>query len=265
MTFQQLADELITMYGPLASSVHQCYTIHNPLKTDQPMIYWENVRIFLHELHTILYTRDQKHNIEIIPTDAYFFLCKMCVDRSFTVADLINIRNDRTVKFNKNIANDLSHNVLPQYITARRQFDYTGIAPMPCPGPVSAPPMQPMPMPIMPMMPMQHMSMMHPMMQMQMPPMHPMMQIPSMQPVTHASTTDTNSIRTRPRILRRIDAAKPFLKDIKDIKRDITVPIHNLKDEFPLDFYAMHRCDADASVPEITSVPNRPPPPPPLP
>lgn len=253
-TFQQLADELTSVYGPMATSVCQCYVTHNPLKTDKPEIYWENVRIFLHELHTILYTQDNKLNIEVIATEAYFFLCKMCVDRSFTVSDLIDIRNDRTVKHNKNIANDLSHNVLPQYITMRRQFDYQGIIPSLSPGMVAMPPMQPM---------MGHM----PYMQypgMGMPPQMPMsmsMPIPVPNPVPPAPAQGTGIIRTRPRILRRINALPLKKQETDGANREVTIPIHNLKDGLPLDFYTVHRCDTDGTMPQVTPVPNHPPPP----
>lgn len=282
-TFQQLADELTALYGPMATSVFRCYSTHNPLRTDRPEIYWENIRIFLHELHTILYTRDNKLNIEVIPTEAYFFLCKMCVDRSFTVANLIDIRNDRTVKHNKNIANDLSHNVLPQYITMRRQFDYHGLAPQAQPGTVATPPMPPMHnMMSMPQMqpyhtpPMMGMPGMSNMPYMGMPSMSnmPYIGMPSMPympymphmgmpgPVqqTQSIRQAAETIRIRPRILRRRDASD-WKKGKGELDREVTIPLHNLQDSMPLDFYTVHRCDTNGAIPQVTPVPNRPPPP----
>ena len=53
----------------------------------------------------------------------------MCVDMSFDIRDLINIRNDNTEKYCKVIANKISHLVLPFYIlnlqSQLKQEDYS--------------------------------------------------------------------------------------------------------------------------------------------
>ena len=124
-TFQHLAHDLCQVYGHIANDIFLSYTNINPLRFKDNVSadsYWENVRIFLDEMHKILYTKEHKLSISSIRTEAYYFLCKMCIDRSFSVKELIDIRNVRSVKYNKDIANDISHISLPSYITYLRQI-----------------------------------------------------------------------------------------------------------------------------------------------
>ena len=120
--------KLHTVYGArLPDDIYKYYCETNPLRinlesnsdsdSNNLNLYWECVSRFLSNLHDVLL--DPKHELSInnIMTENYYFLAKVCVDRSFAIGDLIKIRNDRKVKHNKNLANLLSHHVLPFYIT----------------------------------------------------------------------------------------------------------------------------------------------------
>ncbi len=121
-TVDQLASELNDVYGSVAGNIFHYYRSINPLTRIEPKVYWENVRVFLDELHQVLYRKDHTHSVDKINTENYYFLCKMCVDRSFAIYDIISIRNDRDQQSCKLLANEIAHNVLPLYILYLRQI-----------------------------------------------------------------------------------------------------------------------------------------------
>lgn len=140
-TFEQLSTELNSLYGPVADGVYKCYTSADPLAKGNTAEYWENVRLFLDELHRVLFLRDHTHCVEKLCTENYYFLTKLCVDRSFSLPDLITVRNDRKKQHCKILANDISHNVLPLYILYLKQDNGRKHTVTDCtPGPVRAPP-----------------------------------------------------------------------------------------------------------------------------
>ena len=97
----------------LAQDVYDIYVRINPLsKTD----YWTNVTKFMTNLHETIYNHGHEMHFNKIAVDQYYFLVKMCVDFSFTVPDIITIRNKTDMKACKLIANDIAHNLLPYYI-----------------------------------------------------------------------------------------------------------------------------------------------------
>lgn len=115
--------QLHTVYGvSLPDDIFKFYCDANPLKLDlneqkSADTYWECVNRFLTTIHSVLLDPAHELSIGNIMTENYYFLAKVCVDRSFDVGDLIKIRNDRKIKHNKNLANQISHHVLPFYIT----------------------------------------------------------------------------------------------------------------------------------------------------
>ena len=277
-TFEQLASELEDVYGPISGKVYYYYTVINPLEKSDETIsqYWENVRCFLDELHKVLYNKEHTHAVENITTEGYYFLCKMCIDRSFTVSDLINIRNNRTSKYGKILANEISHNVLPLHIMYLRQItnrshyglnqpqvgkpNYAHQLPQVMPGMMSNQ-MMPMPMPMTGMMPNPMMSMpgmIHPMM---MP--NPMMMTP---PADRPEQVKTERVRPKPRCVRR------NAQDLSPEGEDgpiIPLPIDGC-DTIPLNFYGTYCGDAagkyaavpkEHHIPKIMPVSNQPPPP----
>ena len=110
-TFEQLAHELENVYGLIANSVYSAYELHNPLKldTEQFIQYWETTRAFLENLHSVLYHKEHQLSIYSIKPESYYFLVKMCIDRSFTLSQLIDIRNDSDNKKAKDLANEIAH------------------------------------------------------------------------------------------------------------------------------------------------------------
>lgn len=115
---------LYAVYGTyLPDDVYKHYCNINPLELDMGLTnnpvdkYWECTNRFLTSLHEVLLDPAHSLSIDNIKTENYYFLAKVCVDRSFDVGDLINIRNIRNVKYNKDLANQISHHVLPLYIT----------------------------------------------------------------------------------------------------------------------------------------------------
>jgi hypothetical protein len=128
-TLEQLGLELNRVYGSIAGSIFNYYCHVDPLiRADAERVnYWENVRILLTELHQVLYKRDHPYSIDRINTENYYTLCKMVVDRSLSICDMI-VMKDR--KQCKTLANEISHNVLPLYIFYLRQItDKTGPVP----------------------------------------------------------------------------------------------------------------------------------------
>lgn len=129
-------DELVRhVYGNVADAVYQHYCTVNPLEIGlqpglQPGLqlgstiedkyrYWTNVNQFLDDLHLVLYDKDSKYNLRKIEAENYYILCRLCIEKSFTICDLINMgRSDRC----KKLGTELSHNILPQYIYYLRQI-----------------------------------------------------------------------------------------------------------------------------------------------
>ena len=102
-------------YNPFANALHMYYCAVNPLKMAQPN-YWSHVQCFVTEINNVLYSPGHTHNLCHLGTESYYFLCKLCIDKSFSVSDLILLRNDRTEQLTKVLANEISHNLLPLHI-----------------------------------------------------------------------------------------------------------------------------------------------------
>lgn len=112
---------LYAIYGhQLPTEIYQYYSDSNPLKCAKT-VYWEHVGRFLNFLHEVLLNKDHSYFVGRIKTENYFFLCKMCVDKSFDICDIIDIRNDSACKYNKTIATNIAHNVMPAYVVSLDQ------------------------------------------------------------------------------------------------------------------------------------------------
>ncbi len=112
------------IYNPtLSTAVFMAYSKANPLKLSRDSeshhgTYWMQTFKFLNSLHEVLSHPTHEMNLKNIKTDNYYFLIKMCVDFSFTVPDIITIRNDPSTKVCKVIANDLLKSAaIPSYIS----------------------------------------------------------------------------------------------------------------------------------------------------
>ena len=291
-TFSQLATELEQVYGCNAASVFSIYVKHNPLKcTDQLTMeqYWEHTRRFLEQLHIVLYTKEHQLSLHNIKPESYFFLTKTCIDHSFTVTELINIRNDREHKYSKDIANEIAHHILPPYLTYRRQtincsFDgssigpgsisqsaYMHASPMPFnPSQMHASPMpfnpsqMPVQMPPFSSMQMPFSSMQMPFSSMQMPFSSMQMPYPSQCSMIQPATRIKPTIKRKPTCIRKGEE-----RSISD-GHSLTMPPLSDCDNIPLNFYNVycseHANNVNASedthhVPQIFPVSNRPPPP----
>jgi hypothetical protein len=108
----------------LVGSVFNVYAKSNPLKLPEESkgSYWVQVFKFLNYIHEVLCHPNHEMNLRNIKSDNYYFLVKMCVDYSFTVPEIITIRNDKESKVCKVIANDLLKTgpfgpIIPTYIT----------------------------------------------------------------------------------------------------------------------------------------------------
>ena len=121
------------LYGPVANTVYAAYCKVNPLGMEdlKKTNYWTHVSSFLYNLHSVLYLQGHQMNIKTITADKYYFLVKMCVDSSFVVADLINIRNQKENKVCKILANEIAHHIMPPYLTMLNQLDPPLYAPNP--------------------------------------------------------------------------------------------------------------------------------------
>jgi hypothetical protein len=116
--YDQLEQQLCSVYGSTAQEVYKRYVKHDPLVLPSTH-YWAHVRTFMDEIHNILYDKDGKWSIMTVRPESYFLLTNMCVGRSFTVAELITI-NIKDITYS-NISYDIAYEVLPGYITYRRQ------------------------------------------------------------------------------------------------------------------------------------------------
>jgi len=279
-TFSDLAADLERVYGCMAGSVYAVYALYNPLKAATNEVYWEHTRKFLEQLHMVLYTKDHQLSLHKIKPESYFFLVKTCIDHSYAVTELIDIRNDRENKHTKDMANYIAHHILPPYLTYRRQtlhcsFDHND---GPGPGRISvAAQSYAMPMPQQSWGPMQmQMPMPMPMpMPMQMPTMPPwgqwcQMPIQTMPYGTAKISTDSQpQKRLKPTI--RLKPTCTRAGATREQPR-LHMPIPSDSDNVPLNFYTVY-CSARIScvnntadaeqhhVPQIFPVPNRPPPP----
>lgn len=108
----------ILVMAQIRNEIFSQYCKINPLHLEESEYarYWVNTDRFITELNGVLGTDNHPFSVNNIMTDNYYFLSKLCVDRSFDLTDLINIMNDRTDKYNKKLANELAHHVLPGYI-----------------------------------------------------------------------------------------------------------------------------------------------------
>ncbi len=97
-----------------AQETHNIYERINPLKKNSN--YWVHVTKFLINLQETIYTPGHEMHYSKLCVDQYYFLVKMCVDFSFSVPELITIRNQPDSKACKEIANEIAHNLLPNYI-----------------------------------------------------------------------------------------------------------------------------------------------------
>ena len=95
-----------------AIDIHATYLKYNPLQRPE---YWTYVTKFLTNLNQTIYLLDHQMHFSRLCVDNYYFLTKMCVDYSFTVPEIIYIRNQRE-KVCKLIANEICHEFLPKYI-----------------------------------------------------------------------------------------------------------------------------------------------------
>jgi hypothetical protein len=276
-TFSHLAAELKQVYGCTADSVFSIYVKHNPLKYGQGMMstsesepevmrYWEHTRRFLEYLHSVLYAEDHELSLHKLKPESYFFLTKICIDHAFDITELINIRNDKERKYAKDMANDISHHILPPYLTFRKQtlycrFDGASLGPgmiapdaqfLGCPMPQQMMPQQ------MPMMPQMMMPQQMPMMP-QMMPMQPPSLIP--RPIKKVKVRPT--IRIKPTCIREGE-------EYNLLTESLEMPAPTDSDDVPLNFYSVYctertnKVNSSAEthhVPQIFPVPNRPPPP----
>jgi len=287
-TYAQLAADLEHVYGCNAASVFSVYINHNPLSftTEQAEQYWEHTRRFLEHLHNVLYAKDHQLSLHSIKPESYFFLTKICLDHAFTVPELINIRNNRESKVAKDMANDIAHDILPPYLTYRRQtLNCSFDAPQNGPGLVIRPPM-PWMQPQMPwMQPQMQMPWMQP--QMQMPWMQPQMQMPWMQPqmqmpwmqiqtpkpacttISKPSGSGDAIKKPKPLIIRKPKCVRTG-EEKQPVENELNMPTPSDSDEVPLNFYNVYCSDRANKVnntaeqhhiPQIFPVPNRPPPP----
>jgi hypothetical protein len=115
----------------LSGAVFTAYAKVNPLKLQDlnKGSYWTQTFKFLSALHEVLGHPTHEMNLRNIKTDNYYFLVKMCVDFSFTVPEIITIRNDKESKVCKIIANDLLNTgAIPFYIT---RLSLQGWGPLP--------------------------------------------------------------------------------------------------------------------------------------
>ena len=115
---EDLARTLLDNYGYLPKKVHEIYCKVNPLNTDS---YWENVNIFLENLHNILYKPVYSYSLKNITPEHYFFITQICVINSFDIFQRIQILNNQASKPCKTIANLISHEHLHDYLTYLRQ------------------------------------------------------------------------------------------------------------------------------------------------
>ena len=128
-------------YDPiLTGAVFEAYARANPLKVSPKLksTYWTQTFKFLNAFHEVLGHPTHEMNLKNIKTDNYYFLVKMCVDYSFTVPEIITIRNDKETKVCKVISNDLLQNgpcgpTIPSYITylTLSRWGPTGTGPVP--------------------------------------------------------------------------------------------------------------------------------------
>lgn len=285
-TFLQLATELEQVYGCNAVSVYNIYVRHNPLKLKgQDMEqYWEHTRRFLEELHIVLYKEGHQLSLHKILPESYYFLTKTCIDRSFTVTELIDVRNDREHKYSKDIANEIAHHVLPPYLTYRRQTINCTIDPRnggSGPGYITAeaqsyaPRFQP-----------QFQAPFHPQFQ---APFQPQFQAPFQPqqlswpafmmpqpghtlPSLAALQAQSPVKRIKP-IVRRRPACISSGAEKQPAATSLTMPVPTDTDNVPLNFYTIY-CSEQIStnsntenhhIPQIFPVQNRPPPPAPEP
>ena len=280
-TFEQLAQELDTVYGLIANSVYSAYELYNPLKLEEREFchYWETTRGFLENLHSVLYHKEHQLSIYSIKPESYYFLVKMCIDRAFTLSQLINIRNDSENKKTKDLANEIAHHVIPPYLTHRRQninhsyYKSNNVAPniINDPKAMYIPTQQPPPMP--PQFMYGHTMMPPPFMygpQMGMMPPMPFMypQGPPIPPrPSMYSVSDTEPIKRRKPIIRL--KPKCVRKGAEKDQLGFSIPV-SPDDDTPLNFYSVYCSDRsscinteskDHHVPMIFPVQNRPPPP----
>lgn len=113
-----LKDTLVQVYGITALTIYDIYIRYNPigLTEENKDQYWEHTRKFLEGLHTALYRENHKFSIRVIKPESYFKLVITCLNLSFTVTETLELANCIT-----DMTNDISHNILPPYITFRRQ------------------------------------------------------------------------------------------------------------------------------------------------
>jgi hypothetical protein len=281
-TFEQLAYELENVYGLIAGSVYSAYELHNPLKLDVDQVpqYWEITRAFLEHLHSVLYHKEHQLSIYSIKPESYYFLVKMCIDRSFTLSQLIDVRNDSDNKKTKDLANEIAHHVIPPYLTHRRQnvshsyYKSNIVTPNQINDPNASfmqPPMQPPQMPFMygpPQMPFMYgppqMPMPMPFMYPHNPPVPPR---PSMYATPNGGKTYSEPSKRRKPIIRL--KPKCVRKGNEKDQLGFSIPLSENNDA-PLNFYSVYCSDRatcvnneskNHHVPMIFPVQNRPPPP----
>jgi hypothetical protein len=288
-TFAHLATELTQVYGYTADAIYNVYVKHNPLKygTDKLEQYWEHTRKFMEDLHRVLYDKTHQLSLHQIRPESYYFLIKTCIDHAFSITELISIRNDREKKYAKDMANDIAHNIIPPYLTYRKQtincnITGSGVVPGPVALPPGVPPMPPMPpqqfMPFqMPMpfhpFPMQQMYM-PPTMPMPMPMQMPFPPFPPFPPMQMPMMPMPMQQPTQPAKIRPVVKQKPVCIRNSEEKAQATeglvMPLPSDDDNIPLNFYSVYCTELanriknpsdEHNIPQILPVPNRPPPP----
>ena len=104
----------------LAALLFQCYCRINPLNLSDGTPYWLNVETFLRELQLVLLDDAHPNSFNNILTEHYLMLCKLCVEVSFKVSDILKMdmesRNVLDV-----LATEIAYHILPMYVMNLRQ------------------------------------------------------------------------------------------------------------------------------------------------
>ena len=132
-----LRQELYQTYGPIVDHIHTIYAEANPFKREH---YYKNVKDFMGNLHYVLFDNGD-YNISKLKMESHYFICKICVDRSFDTHEFMKIMNMKEKKYCKDIANRICHEHLfnyTQYLKQCRDNTISNIFHIPQSYPITA-------------------------------------------------------------------------------------------------------------------------------